>query len=97
MALCHCVTQRTARFFTVHAIAEAAVAQKGVELHEAVGHLLLAEVTKAKFANPRRVDQVAAFREVIQACSGCCVGSFACVFRQCTNANVLTGQQRVNQ
>ena len=79
------------------AVAEAAVADQLAELDEAIFHIVTADVAQAKFADTRRVDQVATVGEVVQPRRGGGVRALARPFRQVADTGASVGQQAVDQ
>lgn len=79
------------------AIAEAAGAEQVAELDEAIFHVVAADMAKAKLADARRVNQIAAVREVVQPRRGGGVGALARPFRQVADTGARVRQQAVDQ
>ena len=66
----HSLQQRTARLAVVLAVAKTAAAEQVLELDEAGLYVIPADMAEAEFANPGRVDQLAATGEVEQPRGG---------------------------
>ena len=80
--------QRTTRLAVVLAVAEAARADQVVELDETRFYICAADVAQAEFTDAGGVDQLAAAREVEQACGGGGVRTLAGQLRQRADAGL---------